>query len=111
MNRLIVEQIFELIELERISQDRKWGDQSHRSHAEMLAVLVEEVGEVAKAILENNVTAMNVELIQVAAVVILWLEVHLEDGDPDYGYCRRRLLDTLKESSEISQSREREDVN
>lgn len=38
---------------ERIRQDEKWGLQHHFYH-EWLAILVEEVGEVAQAILERH---------------------------------------------------------
>lgn len=67
---------------ERRRQLLKWGDQTHRTQHEYLAILLEEVGEVAKAI--NEVTYSNQEgelyisqlenlreeLIQVAAVAI-----------------------------------------
>ena len=39
---------------ERIRQDEKWGCQ-HHTRGDWLAILVEEVGEVAQAILENRV--------------------------------------------------------
>lgn len=62
---------------ERGRQDAKWGIQKHPLE-KWLAILVEEVGEVAKAILEEGATAhtscgkvsINVELIQIAAVCI-----------------------------------------
>lgn len=74
---------------EREHQDRKWGAIGSAGHVnasdhEMLAVLVEEVGEVAKAL--NDLTAghinaetctedLELELIQVAAVAFKWLEI------------------------------------
>lgn len=39
-----------------------------------LAVLVEEVGEVARAICERDPEAMREELVQVAAVAVAWVE-------------------------------------
>lgn len=67
---------------ERNRQDRKWGDQSGHRDEHWLAILTEEVGEVAKAMLgadgngdiseaDDEVTK---ELVQVAAVAIAWLE-------------------------------------
>jgi NTP pyrophosphatase (non-canonical NTP hydrolase) len=47
-------------------------------------VLVEEVGEVAHAILENDIDNLREELIQVAAVCVAWLET-LEDDSPLIG--------------------------
>lgn len=67
-----VERIFELVLAERRHQDEKWGKQSHdpdRWHT----ILSEEVGEVAKAVLENDI-ALARELIQVIAVCVCWLE-------------------------------------
>jgi len=56
---------------ERIFQDKKWGVQSHKD-LKWLSILVEEVGEVSKSILEGG--ADKYELIQVAAVALAWLE-------------------------------------
>jgi NTP pyrophosphatase (non-canonical NTP hydrolase) len=52
------------------------------THADCLAVLTEEVGEVARAVLNINrltsdrgdVTALREELVQVAAVAVAWVE-------------------------------------
>lgn len=52
---------------ERSAQDRKWGIQNHtREH--WGAILMEEVGEAAKADLENDIDGYRKEMIQVAAV-------------------------------------------
>ena len=56
---------------ERVRQDLKWGIQ-HHSNAEWLAILVEEIGEVAKALLENS--NIEEEIIQCMAVCVAWLE-------------------------------------
>lgn len=60
------------IHQERLRQHEKWGKQKN-SNAKWLAILVEEVGEVAKALLERNIPHMRVELIQAAAVCVQWL--------------------------------------
>ncbi len=76
-------EIWELIKIERVRQDKKWGAIPSRSHEHMywLTVLVEEVGEVAKAIWEvvsgrNTLTdsLIKTELIHCAAVIVAWLE-------------------------------------
>jgi NTP pyrophosphatase (non-canonical NTP hydrolase) len=64
---------------ERKAQDAKWGEQNHDDKT-WLAILVEEVGELAQAILHDEFggraagTARE-ELVQVAAVAVQWLEV------------------------------------
>lgn len=64
----------ELVEAERSRQDAKWGIQDHNPMV-WLAILTEEVGELAKAILEYKaeptapqMAAEAKELVQVAAV-------------------------------------------
>lgn len=64
--------------LERLRQDTKWGEQNH-SPVWWHAILAEEVGELAKAILElqfagKPTSAVREELIQVAAVAIAAIE-------------------------------------
>lgn len=71
MNR---DEIFALINEERGSQDRKWGANRALTARTFLAILVEEVGEIAKASLEHDEENMKEELIQVASVVVAWLE-------------------------------------
>jgi NTP pyrophosphatase (non-canonical NTP hydrolase) len=71
------ERVFELIRDERRRQDEKWGSANvlqNGSRELRLAVLTEEVGEVAKAILDHDHREMLEELIQVAAVAVAWLE-------------------------------------
>jgi len=58
---------------ERDRQHDKWGEQNH-SRLLWLAILVEEVGEVAKASLEANPEQCRRELIQVAAVAVAAIE-------------------------------------
>lgn len=69
------DEIYALINAERERQDRKWGEQADHSPEKWLAILTEEVGETAEAILEHNRPNMIEELIQVAAVAVRWLEL------------------------------------
>jgi NTP pyrophosphatase (non-canonical NTP hydrolase) len=75
------EHIYDLIDLERESQDEKFGDQSGLSREKMLTILVEEVGEAARALLENNVTQWNLEMLQIAAVSVQILEHNISAVD------------------------------
>ena len=43
-------------------------------HPVKVAVLTEEVGEVARAALEHDTDGLRLELVQVAAVAVAWLE-------------------------------------
>ena len=65
------EGILEHIRQERQLQDGKWGVQDHED-LQWLAILMEEFGEVAKALLQRGKAAE--ELVQVAAVAVAWLE-------------------------------------
>lgn len=59
---------------ERRAQDEKWGvDRDLPDHAWM-TILTEEVGEVARAILEHDEDGWRSELVQVAAVAVATLE-------------------------------------
>lgn len=62
----------DLISLEREYQIQKWGEQKH-SDERWLAILTEEVGEVAKAILENDDVELLNEMCQVGAVLEAWV--------------------------------------
>jgi len=76
--------IYQEIDLERDRQHEKWsglhdwgyGDASSLGVAPItkVAVLTEEVGEVARAVLELDDAQLKTELIQVAAVAVAWLE-------------------------------------
>lgn len=82
-----LKQIFKAIRCERKKQADKWnrshdwgyGDCSSGLVERMtkVAVLTEEVGEVARAVLENKSAdneELREELVQVAAVAVAWLE-------------------------------------
>jgi NTP pyrophosphatase (non-canonical NTP hydrolase) len=74
------------IEAERDFQDAKWGEQNHDDYR-WLAILMEEVGELAQAMLHDEFggshagTAQS-ELVQVAAVAVQWLECIERRGQP-----------------------------
>lgn len=78
------DEILEAIWAERGRQSAKWshdhgwghGDASSPDVAEpvKVAVLAEECGEVARAVLDRNRSQLRRELIQVAAVAVAWLE-------------------------------------
>jgi NTP pyrophosphatase (non-canonical NTP hydrolase) len=63
---------------ERGRQDTKWGDQSGHADELWLTILSEEVGEAAKEVLDarfdNTWADLRKELVQVAAVVVAWIE-------------------------------------
>jgi len=61
--------IISLLIQERERQTEKWGEQNH-DPAYWMGVLMEEVGEVAKAMIENNTREYRKELIEVAAVAV-----------------------------------------
>lgn len=78
------EEIWAAIELERLRQAAKWdrehdwgyGDCSSHDVPPIVkaAVLMEECGEVAQALLDGTGDRLRAELIQVAAVAVAWLE-------------------------------------
>lgn len=70
---LIAEEKMLDVRLERAKQDAKWGEQNHNDW-KWLTILVEEVGEVAKAMLECDGPEMGKEITQAAAVCVAWLE-------------------------------------
>jgi NTP pyrophosphatase (non-canonical NTP hydrolase) len=66
------------IQEERRRQDEKWGEQNH-DDTWWLAILMEEVGELAQAMLHSSFGGPHAgtertELTQVAAVAVQWLE-------------------------------------
>jgi len=70
--------VLDRIVQERGYQDAKWGEQNHTDEW-WLAILGEEYGEVAQAILHdefggNHAGTLRAEMVQLAAVAIAWLE-------------------------------------
>ena len=65
--------------VERLRQLSLWGDNDFdgKDQNEIFLILAEEVGEIAKAILEGDAENLHEEIAQVAAVAVKWLE-HLE---------------------------------
>jgi len=61
------------IAVERTRQDTKWGEQNHDPH-KWVTILMEEVGEVARAVLDEKPKDYTKELVQVAAVCVVALE-------------------------------------
>jgi len=66
-------EILQKVANERIRQDTKWGVQNHGPFV-WLAILLEEVGEAAKAALEGSSFKYQDELIEVAAVAVAAVE-------------------------------------
>lgn len=69
--------IFGEVDAERARQDSKWGGRPGIDRFDdhtYAAVLGEEFGEVCKAWLERNTQELRVELVQVAAVAVAWIE-------------------------------------
>ena len=73
------------VQMERIKQDVKWGEQNHADLA-WLAILGEEFGEASQCVTKSSVgptepteakeyyELLEYELVQVAAVCVAWLE-------------------------------------
>lgn len=82
INHLALHSPYQLIQMERIKQDVKWGEQNHDDF-KWLAILGEEFGEVSKAVCEQLQSKfhplalrenLEIELVQIAAVCIQWIE-------------------------------------
>lgn len=62
----------ELIQMERNAQDERWGEQNHTDER-WVVIILEELGEVAKATIENNEAELLEETVQVAALLQAWV--------------------------------------
>ena len=81
MNR---DEVFDAIDAERVRQGEKWSHWHRWGYGDCsqqglllpvkVAVLTEEVGEVARAVLDGDKDQLRAELVQVAAVAVAWLE-------------------------------------
>jgi len=69
----ITKHVLDEIAAEMARQDAKWGEQNHHSMM-WLAILMEEVGEVAAAALQERKDGYRAELIHVAAVAVAAVE-------------------------------------
>lgn len=67
---------YERIQTERRRQEAKWGQQDHAPGRWSL-ILTEELGEVAKSVLEGDRANYLTELVQAAAVLVAWIECEL----------------------------------
>lgn len=72
----VLSDIYNLISDERCRQDQKWSNTRELDPKLWMTVMMEEVGEVARAVLEDDKVNLEEELIQVAAVAVAWLEQH-----------------------------------
>ena len=63
---------YDLIQIERNHQDAKWGEQTHTDE-KWVAIALEELGEVAKSVNENNDVELLPEIIQTVAVLENWV--------------------------------------
>ena len=85
----ILAQVAGSIYLERIRQDDRWGEQNHAPEV-WLAILSEEIGEMATAMLRlrfagfpyREVQVLREEAVQVAAVAVAFIE-SLDRGKTD----------------------------
>lgn len=68
--RLITNDVYDDVYDEMLRQDDKWGDQSSNSLGTWFSILGEEVGEAHTAHLNDNLSHLAEELIQVAAVAV-----------------------------------------
>lgn len=64
-----MDQIYEDVDAEIQRQNHIWGEPRHLGH-KWNSILVEEVGEFAKALLEQDIVHAREEIIQVAAVAM-----------------------------------------
>lgn len=82
-------EVLEEVYCERVRQQEKWGEQNHNAPL-WYAILGEEVGEVARSILERDPENYREELVQVAAVAVAMVEAYdrgttnLRDKFDDY---------------------------
>ena len=66
-------EILSAIRDERARQNAKWGEQNHTPER-WLAILSEETGETARAIVEFDLVSYRAELVHVAAVAVAAIE-------------------------------------
>ncbi len=81
---LTLEQLCHEVIAERKRQDAKWGrDFLTRNDDRWLAILTEEVGEAAQAILKGDEANLLEEVMQCAAVCFAWLELRVPMADQE----------------------------
>jgi len=96
------------VRAERERQDTKWGEQNHHPFT-WLVILLEEVGEAAKAALEGRPVEYHKETVQAAAVAIAALEsLERNPGPwPDVTCLQRRLAKAEAEVARLREALER----
>ena len=73
---------FTSIDEERERQDKKFGVQNH-GDLYWLAILTEEVGEAAQAVIqERTYEEVEKEMLHIAAVAVSWIECHIRNTGP-----------------------------
>lgn len=82
--------VFAAIVAERARQERKWGQAHEHGKGSCaspdvdefvkVAVLTEELGEVARALMDNERENLKTELVQLAACCAAWLELLTEEA-------------------------------
>lgn len=79
---------------ERKRQDTKWGEQNHDG-LKWVLIATEELGEVCESLLKADRANYIVELTQLAAVMLAWLECEHRRSvtTPDYGNGKTAVLD------------------
>ena len=66
----------DVVHRERQNQVKKWGNQVRHPDLLWLGILMEEVGELSKELIETK--EILEELVQVAAVAVAWVEATIE---------------------------------
>jgi len=77
VNETVRMTVLETVLAERERQDGLWGDQTGHSDAWWNVIAGEENGEVARAVYEQNVAQVYLEIIQACAVYFAWAEAIL----------------------------------
>lgn len=70
----MLKDVFADILCERKEQDRKFPDDVRMDPHRWLAIFTEEVGEVAREVVERDTDKLYQELVQAVAVGVAWLE-------------------------------------
>lgn len=80
----LCEEALDMITAEDVSQRERWGNQRHHAHR-WNTILTEEVGELAKAVLEDNVEQIEKEATQVVTLALkmayMARQLRLSNGD------------------------------
>jgi NTP pyrophosphatase (non-canonical NTP hydrolase) len=84
MTKKLITKQMSKVRKERNTQDKKWGSNRVLTIEALLAILGEELGEVAEAVAEEDAQNLHEELIQAGAIAILMLENNelLNSGNP-----------------------------